>query len=223
MQYNMEQRTLLPLFPLGLVILPGEQLPLHIFEERYRDMIADCRAVEEGDAPLPFGISFTEDGHVSEVGCAVELVSIQQEYEDGRLDIAVRGYRRYKLDTIDRSQTYYQGWVSFFRDPDNDTPDDELQERALTLHATLIQKAKGIPPSVAIRDGEALSYALGRGAGLSDADKQTLLEMTNENARLHFLCSFYERNIQDHQDENSAIKRIKANGFLRKLTSADIA
>ena len=95
---NGEPLTLLPIFPLGLVLFPGAPLPLHIFEPRYKEMIGECLEQKK-----PFGIvRVTEEG-VAGIGCTAEIVSVTKKYDDGRMDILARGVDRFEVVEVNRS------------------------------------------------------------------------------------------------------------------------
>ena len=78
--------VLIPLFPLDVVLFPGTPLPLHIFEPRYKEMIAECRAQDR-----PFGVVRALEQGLADVGCTAEIVTVVKEYPDGRLDLVVEG------------------------------------------------------------------------------------------------------------------------------------
>ena len=85
-------QTTLPLFPLGVVLIPGESIKLHIFEPRYKQLIQDCRSEE-----LTFGIPFTHKSKLYPYGTAVKVIEIEKEYDNGELDIVVQGVHTFKL------------------------------------------------------------------------------------------------------------------------------
>src|SRR5688572_9431835 len=87
-----ETRESFPLFPLGLVLLPGEAVPLHIFEERYKLMIGECLAEER-----EFGILWLSDDGLREIGCAARIARVMERFEDGRLNIVAEGTSRFRL------------------------------------------------------------------------------------------------------------------------------
>src|SRR5664279_1713494 len=82
-----------PLFPLGIVALPGESIPLHIFEQRYRTMVEHCLGDEHGE----FGILWLSDDELKQVGCACEIAEVLEKMDDGRMNILVRGTRPFRL------------------------------------------------------------------------------------------------------------------------------
>ena len=111
------QDGLLPLFPLQVVLLPGAQLPLHIFEPRYREMIADVRASER-----EFGVVLANDKGIANVGCTATIESVLKEYPDGRLDIMTVGRRRFEVSILNQNKSYLRATVDFF----DDTVDDSM-------------------------------------------------------------------------------------------------
>jgi Lon protease-like protein len=84
--------SLLPLFPLDLVLLPGTPLPLHIFEPRYTEMISECL-----DRSQHFGVIRGEDQELAEIGCTAEILTVTQKYPDGRMDIVTEGRARFEV------------------------------------------------------------------------------------------------------------------------------
>ena len=102
----------LPLFPLGLVLYPGEQVPLHIFEPRYKEMIAWCMQAEH-----PFGIIFFDDGKMAGVGCTARVRQVIKHYEDGRMDLLVSGERRFEVLETYRDEAYLTADVDLLDEP----------------------------------------------------------------------------------------------------------
>ncbi len=111
-----------PLFPLAIVALPGEGVPLHIFEERYRKMIASCMSEDPGE----FGILWLSDDELKHIGCACEIVEILERMEDGRMNILVRGTRPFRLLERQDDLPFPAGTVEFL----DDTPDAETDHEA---------------------------------------------------------------------------------------------
>jgi len=90
--------SLLPLFPLDLVLFPGASLPLHIFEPRYREMISECL-----DQKKSFGVVRAKEDGVAEIGCTAEIITVTQKYPDGRMDIVTEGAET-ESDAVELSQ-----------------------------------------------------------------------------------------------------------------------
>ncbi len=177
-----DDMPVIPVFPLGVVVLPGEALPLHIFEERCKTMLADCRSGNPTGQTLPFGVSLAQEKSLFEVGCTVSLESVVQEYDDGRLDILTVGRRRYRVVRINENRPYLQAVVEFF-DDDEEEPDTALRERAHALAARLTEMVTG-EPALSFSTDPQSSFQLAGLAGFDLKAKQELLEMRSENARL---------------------------------------
>lgn len=101
----------IPLFPLNTVLFPGTALPLHIFEDRYREMVGECLAEEKA-----FGVVRADGEQMSIVGCAAKIVRVVQRYDDGRMDILCEGGQRFEIEGLDESRIFLQADVEFFDD-----------------------------------------------------------------------------------------------------------
>jgi Lon protease-like protein len=119
---------LLPLFPLQLVAFPGSAIPLHIFEERYREMVGEAEA-----AGTEFGIVQAKDNGIVNAGCTVVVEKVLERYPDGRFDVVTRGKRRFALLSLDREKAYLRGEVDYFDDDDWEPVTPELREKALDV------------------------------------------------------------------------------------------
>lgn len=118
------QPELLPLFPLQMVLLPGARVPLHIFEERYKEMIGEALRQES-----EFGIVLATGDGIHKAGCSAVVDRVLKEYDDGRLDIMVAGRRRFEILSLDKGLSLLRGWVEFFDDEDGTEPDAGLRSR----------------------------------------------------------------------------------------------
>src|SRR4051812_49775913 len=120
-----------PLFPLGLVALPSELVPLHIFEERYKTMIARCLEEE-----CEFGIVWLADDGLRPIGCACEIAEVLERMPDGRLNLIVRGTRPFRIEARQDELAYPAGVIEFLSDRDEE-PDHETAETARAAYAPL--------------------------------------------------------------------------------------
>src|SRR5579863_1116675 len=100
--------SLLPLFPLDLVLLPGASLPLHIFEPRYREMTAECL-----DQQKPFGVVRAKEDGISDIGCTAEILKVAKQYPDGRSDILTQGSRRFEVVQVNQERSFLQAEVLY--------------------------------------------------------------------------------------------------------------
>src|SRR5580658_5223586 len=109
-----------PLFPLGIVALPSESVPLHVFEDRYRRMIEHCLAAEQGAPEREFGIVWLSEEELKPIGCACEVEQVLERLPDGRLNILARGTRPFRLIERQDDLPYPAGVVEFLTEQDED-------------------------------------------------------------------------------------------------------
>ena len=178
--------SLLPLFPLDVVLLPGAPLPLHVFEPRYKEMIGECLERKQ-----PFGVLRAKDGEVAEIGCTAEILNLVKKYDDGRMDIITQGRQRFEVMQIHPERSFLQAEVFYLRD-DPGTPTREEASRALELHGEIMKLAGSEPESVVDVNEQELSFHLAGSLPLDLDFKQTLLGMKSEPERLHAVISFFE-------------------------------
>jgi len=122
---------LLPLFPLDLVLLPGVPLPLHVFEPRYKEMIAECL-----DEKKPFGVVRASSNGVAEIGCTAEIVEVTKRYDDGRMDILTRGVERFEVLQVHEERTFLEAEFTVIEDEPG-TPTSDLVQKAVHLHGEI--------------------------------------------------------------------------------------
>jgi Lon protease-like protein len=125
---------LIPLFPLRSVVFPRTRLPLHIFEERYKEMVGE--ALRDGSE---FGVVLARDEGIVSAGCSVAVEKVLQMYPDGRMDIMTVGRRRFEIESLNEEKAYLQAQVSFFDDDDLAPVPAELQQEALRHYKSLLQ------------------------------------------------------------------------------------
>lgn len=199
----------LPLFPLGLVLYPNERLPLHIFEPRYKEMIAYCQ-----EEDVPFGIVFFDEGSMARVGCTARIDRTLNRYEDGRLDILARGEERFRVLQVYDEEAYITADVEPIREP-NERPKRDLRERAITQHMKLLELAgRTVRPSL-YQDVRKISYVLAHNAGLSPDQKQEVLELLTENERIAYLIEHFEELIPRVEQIEEVRRKIQSNGHLK--------
>jgi Lon protease-like protein len=177
----------LALFPLDLVLLPSEVIPLHIFEPRCRKLIAEARATGS-----PFGMVLQQEQVIAETGCAVTVVEVIEELADGRLTLLVEGGDRFHIEEVhepvDAAADYAHGVVVYFDDEPLSEPADELSQRAVDLFLrllTLMDVEAPRPPS----GSGPLSFRLASVVEFGWALKQQLLESVSETDRLEMLVT----------------------------------
>ncbi len=184
-----ERRYRLPLFPLPVVLLPSASMPLHVFEPRYRQMVADC-LVSDGRFGLVYHDSDRQGPFLYEegrVGCVAEILE-HQALEDGRSLIAVRGVERFSIvDGIESKSLYYEALVTPYRDNER-LPDALLasrrQESIHLFHAVLASLSEQPEQLPEVRPDQETSFRLAQTIGVDPFWHQRLLELRDETTRL---------------------------------------
>jgi Lon protease-like protein len=178
--------TLLPLFPLDLVLLPGTPLPLHIFEPCYREMISECL-----DRSQHFGVVRGKDQELAEIGCTAEILTVTKKYPDGRMDIVTEGRARFEVIQLNQERSFLQAEVLYLQDEPGVSSQQEIAE-AMKLHGEIMALAGAEPEKSAEIDQGQLSFHLVGSLPLDLDFKQTLLGMKAEAERLQTVISFFE-------------------------------
>jgi Lon protease-like protein len=179
--------SLLPIFPLELVLLPGVPLPLHIFEPRYKEMIAECLEQKK-----PFGVVRASSDGVADIGCTAEIMSVTKKYDDGRMDILTRGVERFEVIQVNEDREFLQAEISVVQDEDEpEKPSSEMVAQAVRLHAE-IAKLAGTEPSGPDEQAGNLSFLLAGSLPLDLDFKQNLLSTLSEAKRLEAVVGYLE-------------------------------
>ena len=198
----------LPLFPLSIVLYPGEVMRLHIFEARYRSLTARCL---EDDTP--FGVLYMDEGKMAEVGCTARIDQVLQRYTDGRLDIKIKGGERFEVAKVYDNRAYLTGDVHYLTDTIR-VPDTDAVERVIAQHMRLLELAgRKIRPDV-YHQTELVSYLIARTAGLTLVQKQAVLEIPSEFARIAYLILHFNEFIPRIEEAAALRKKIQSNGHL---------
>ena len=175
--------SLLPLFPLDLVLLPGAPLPLHVFEARYKEMIGECL-----DQKKPFGIVRASEEGVADVGCTAEILEVTKRYDDGRMDILTRGVRRFEVLEVNEDRSFLQAEITLLEDePGKPTP--EIVQQAVRLHAEIVKLA-GAEARGPEEGADKLSFLLAGSLPLDLDFKQNLLANLSEAKRLEAVVEY---------------------------------
>jgi len=205
---------LIPLFPLSLVLLPGMPLPLHIFEERYKEMMGDIIPVE-GE----FGVVLAKDDGIVNIGCTATVVNVLRKYPDGRLDLLAAGQRRFQIESLDESKTYLRGTVEFFDDEDLNEVSPDLRNRAGAALRELMQVERPEVPLEKMESAARISFQIAQ--LVSDLDKrQTVLALRSEVERLEYLIRIVPGHIAQRKYMDLAKKVGPQNGHAKHITTA---
>ena len=197
-----------PLFPLGIVALPHELIPLRIFEQRYRTMIGEC--LERG---TEFGIVWADDDGVRPVGCAMEITDVLERMDDGRMNILTRGTRPFRIVDERDDLAYPAGTVEFLVDK-AEAPDAKTQTAAHEAYGALVEHATDRQP-----DAEDLqtmtAYQMAATVDFGLEAKQGLLDLRSENARLRLVTRLFRAAMKRLDFVERAQERARSNGKVR--------
>ncbi len=199
--------ALLPLFPLEVVLLPGTPLPLHIFEPRYREMIAECRAQE-----APFGVLRALENGIAEIGCTAQIVTVTKEYPDGKLDLIVEGCDRFEVLEVNEERTFLRADVLLVPDEPG-LSSEEQRARAIEAHKKILDLA-GALQDLSGADQDALSYHLAGSLPLDLDFKQKLLAMRSEHDRIQEVASYLESVFPNLRRAATARDKARGNGHI---------
>jgi Lon protease-like protein len=194
-----------PLFPLGLVALPSELVPLHIFEERYKTMIARCLEEES-----EFGIVWLADDGLRPIGCACEIAEVLERMPDGRLNLVVRGTRPFRIEARQEELAYPAGTIEFVQDREEEV-DPVAAAGAHAAYADLVEQATDrapLPGELAAMSAYEMAATVEFGL---DA-KQGLLDLRSESARMKLVTRLCRAAIKRLDFIDRAQARARSNG-----------
>lgn len=198
------------LFPLALVLLPTERVPLHIFEPRYKDLIGECIAESR-----PFGLVFEDETGRRDVGTRAGVVEVLHVFEDGRMNIVVEGQDRFRVLAPAEGRSFLTAEVELLEDEVEEAPEPDEQERALELFRRLAEVAEADvdePPGTS----ERLSFELAARVDFGLEPKQQLLELRSERERLRRLCELLHDILEAMTRERAVRELAAGNGRLRR-------
>jgi Lon protease-like protein len=198
-----------PLFPLGLVLLPEEIVPLHIFEDRYKQMIGECLEEER-----EFGIVWLSDDGLKEVGCTAQIAQLLEQMEDGRMNILIRGATPFRLMRRIEDLPYPAGDIELLDEDEPAGPDEGLADEARERYAQLVERLTDSRP-----DEEQLAGlgAYGMAATIDFAldAKQALLEARSEDERMRMVGELFVNTMKRLDLVERAAERARTNGKIR--------
>jgi Lon protease-like protein len=194
-----------PLFPLGMVALPSELIPLHIFEERYKTMMARC--LEEQSE---FGIVWLGDDGLRPIGCACEIAEVLERMPDGQLNLIARGTRPFRIEARQEELAYPAGTVEFLADRPEEV-DPEAAEAAHAAYADLVRQATDRTPEP--EEVTAMSaYEMAATVEFGLDAKQGLLDLRSESARLRLVTRLFRAAMKRLDFVERAQARARSNG-----------
>jgi Lon protease-like protein len=198
----------IPLFPLDLVLFPGVPLPLHIFEQRYREMIAECIA-----SNALFGVVRAQREGLAVVGCSAKVVRVLHSYPDGRNDILTQGIDRFEIEQLDDSRSFLQAEVDLLPDT-GAAADRSAREECVALHFETMHLLGTAEPGVSLSLDEPLAYLLAASIPADLNFQQALLAMRSDGERTETLSSYYRAILPKLRSGAKASERASTNGHV---------
>lgn len=206
----------LPLFPLNVVLFPEMALPLHIFEERYKDMIRECLREAES-----FGILYAHEEEVERVGCTALISKVTKKYEDGRIDILTIGEQRFEVVMFDSEKPFLRGIVTPFEDTEPPEPPTSTEMgRLLPLYqefCRLLSQAEEAMSLQVSSNPENLVFKMISRLNVSNDFKQKLLVTRSEKERVTILLEYFELLVPKLRFAEEAAKRSRSNGNVYRI------
>jgi len=200
-----------PLFPLGLVLLPEEVVPLHIFEERYKLMIGEC--LDQGS---PFGILWLSDDGLREIGCTAQVTQLLERMDDGRMNVLVQGAEPFRLLRRIEDLPYPAGDVELLDEqPDDDAGEAQAGDEARQRYADLVERVTDSRPAEADL-AELDAYGMAATLDFALDAKQSLLELRSEPARLERLTELFASTLQRLERAEATAELARGNGHARR-------
>jgi Lon protease-like protein len=193
----------IPLFPLDVVLFPGAQLPLHIFEDRYKEMMGICLEHETA-----FGVVRAQRDGLAVIGCTARVARVVHRYDDGRMDILCQGERRFEIETLENSRPFLEAQVDFFDDDDDQAP-RSLREECLALHFETLALAGIEKSEMPTNLDRPISILLAANLPADLGFKQQLLNSRSDSERTEQLRDFY----------NSILPKLRAGAIAKKAAA----
>jgi Lon protease-like protein len=194
------------LFPLELVLLPTERVPLHIFEPRYKELVGEC--LRSGDE---FGLMLEDDRGRRDIGTRAAVVEVLQVFDDGRMNVVVEGHDRFRLRELTSGRSFLTGDVEPVDDEEDAAAAEPESDQALALFRRLVEVAGGEVDEPEEGSGP-LSFQIAARIDFGVQPKQDLLELRSEPERLRQLCPMLEAAIEALQREREIRERASTNG-----------
>jgi len=210
--------TVIPLFPLNLVLFPASKLPLYIFEERYKKMINVCM-----DEQSSFGINFFSDNHLYPTGCFAKVDQLVSRTEKGEMNIITKGIGRYEILNYELSEHgFYNGTVNLITDFNSDF-DKEKMNTTVSLYNSLVEIVyKGSVKKIDLseikwyNENRSVSFVMAEKCGLSLLERQSLLEMNEEDTRLNYILKYLEEVMPKLKEADKISNIIKGDGYIQQ-------
>lgn len=208
----------IPIFPLSIVVYPGEQLNLHIFEPRYKQLIAEC-----SNSGKPFGIPTVLNNKMNDVGTLVEITEVSKVYDNGEMDIKTKGTKVFRVLEVIKEipDKLYCGAIVNYPHNIEDDGKRELMQKVVNAIRQLHQLLK-VDKDFKKKDEELTSYDLAHHAGLSLEEEYELLGLLREAQRQEYLKRHLSKVLPLLAEMEVLKEKIKLNGHFKNLSSFDL-
>lgn len=212
MQYRKALTNFIPIFPLGIVVYPGEQLNLHIFEPKYKQLIKECF-----ESKKPFGIPSIIDDKISESGTLVQIVEITTEYEDGKMDIKTEGLEVFTILEVIKElpDKLYSGAIVNY--PANILGGNRALMFTIITAIRQLHKLLQITKEFKKPDDKLWSYDVAHHAGLSLAEEYELLQLLHELQRQEYIKRHLKKVLPVIAEMETLKTRVQMNGHFKNL------
>jgi Lon protease-like protein len=198
------------LFPLNLVLVPGEQAPLHVFEPRYRELIGECL-----DFGNDFGLVLEDDEGLREVGTRCNVIEVIDRFDDGRLNVVVEATERFQLLGLTDGRSYRTAEVETLPD-ESDTPSEDEVEDVLAAYARVVAAAEAELDDLDL-DADSVAYQIAARIDFGTVVKQGLLELRSERERVVKLAPMLNQAAEAVEREREIRTRASGNGRVEPL------
>jgi Lon protease-like protein len=207
----------IPIFPLGIVVFPGEAVNLHIFEPRYKQLITECFAAKK-----PFGMPVVLENSIQEYGTLVEVVEIVKTYDDGKMDIKTKGIQVFKMLELIKEipDKQYSGAIVNY--PQNVYTTNKILIKKIITSLRQLHNVLHVNKDFKKADEELISYDIAHHIGLSTKQEYDLLLLLTEMQRLEFLRRHLNKTLPLAAQMEALKEKIKLNGHFKNLTSFDL-
>jgi Lon protease-like protein len=207
----------IPIFPLGIVVYPGEQLNLHIFEPRYKQLVNECVETKK-----PFGIIPVIDNKLSEIGTLINVKEITTIYEDGKMDIKTEGVQIFSILEVikDLPEKLYSGAIVNY--PENIENGNRALMQTIVIAIRQLHKLLKINKNFNHADDALWSYDVAHHAGLSVTEEYELLQLMQELQRQEYLKRHLKKVIPVIAEMETLKERIQLNGHFKNLGGFDV-
>jgi Lon protease-like protein len=198
------------LFPLNLVLLPGEQAPLHIFEPRYQELIGEC--LEENEE---FGLVLADEEGIREVGTRAGVIEVLERFDDGRLNIVIEGRERFRLVEVTEGRSFAIAEVVEV-DDDGETPTEEEVEQCLAAYDRVVKAAEADLEELDF-DADSIAFQIAARVDFGTEIKQGLLELRSERERVLRLAPMLNQAADAVKRDREIRDRASGNGRVEPL------